>query len=164
MSNITVLESLGDNKFVVQLKRVDTKHVRTNRIFMAHDYASFESSIYGANANGSTNFDFKAYSEIHIPVKPFVEVALPFFNTHAYCQPVHLADRTHTETSAYMKEGTNEPKYKKGDTYPAYSYQDNAIYYPENGVWMVAFCMNGEKKFSTVTAKVYEEYILPKIQ
>lgn len=162
---IKVLKVLGDNKFEIELTKEKTEF-RECGFSPNHDYIQFSGSEYGTNADGSINLDFSFKADINIPIKAFNEVILPYLLQCKFCQPEHLADRLQEEDDKYWNSGSNKgkfkgPRYKKGDKYPAYSYQDIAVeYYDRNkDCSMVAICLSGEKHFNHVTLEFYNKYV-----
>lgn len=161
-----VIKSLGNNKFEIEVEPKEYKGIRECGFGIQHDFAYFDGTIYAKNEDGSTNFDVFIKDDVHIPIKAFVEVALPMIIAHKYCQPEHLVDRLHEKDDEYYeKHDKTSPRYRKGDKYPAYSYQDVAIeYYDDtNKQKMIAVCLTGEKVFNHMTLQFYTKYVKNKI-
>ena len=162
---MTILKNLGDNKFEVEIDSKESSYRETN-FAIAHDYVLFEGSFYPKNSDGSTNFDCVPTAKIQIPIKAFVEIILPKLVASKYCQPEHLEDRVHTEddtlwNSKHAEGKFNGPRYKKGDKYPAYSFQSMVVKYWDSvkESRMVAILEHGEKHFNYVTEAFYNKYI-----
>lgn len=162
-----VIKSLGDGKFEIQMEPKDKSTFRQCGFGVEHDYAWFDGTIHAKNLDGSTNFEVYIQDDVHIPIKAFIEVALPIILASKYAQPAHLEDRIHEKDDEYWnskyaeKEGLKGPRYRKGDKYPAYSYQDVAISYwdGETKQKMVAVCLTGEKVFNHMTKQFFDKYV-----
>lgn len=129
--SIKILKNLGDNKYEVEIPKVD-KPLGFQEIGFAivHDYAEFKDWTYLLNSDGSTS-DVKFWTRITIPIRDFVKFILPRINSHPYTQEEHLKDRIHTENDIYwnsewQKGKFDKPRYLKGDSYPAYA-EDNVV-------------------------------------
>lgn len=162
---IKVLKELGDGKFEVQIEK-DNSGFRECGFEIVHDYIAFEGNEYGVNQNGSVNHNLAFKADIHIPIKAFNEVVLPMLINHKYCQSEHLADRLYEEDDTFWNHSSNKnkytkPRYKKGDKYPAYSFENTAVIYYDSDkkCSMVAVCLVGEKYFNHVTLEFYNKYI-----
>lgn len=162
-----VIKALGDNRYEIEMEPKEYKGIRECGFGVEHDFAWFEGKIWAKNPDGSTNFHVYMHDDIHIPIKAFVEVALPMIIAHKYTQPEHLVDRAQHEDDKYFERyGKTSPRWKKGDPYPAYSYEDVAImYYDSNNKQkMVAVCLSGEKMFNHMTLEFYNKYVKNKTE
>lgn len=162
---MTILKNLGDNKYEVEIDPKNSDY-RETAFGVVHDYVFFEGNIYHQNPDKSTNFDCVSQERIQIPIKAFIEIILPKLIEHKYCKPEHLKDRVYTEddtlwNSKYAENKFTGPRYKKGDKYPAYSYQTMAVKYwdSEKQHMMVAVLEYGEKYFNHVTIEFYNKYV-----
>lgn len=162
---IKVIEVLENNQFIIEIEK-DSESLRGCSFGVVHDYAYFEGNTYFDNKDGTVNFETRHKSKVHIPIKGFNEIVLPRLISNKYCKPEHLEDRIHdkdddTWNSEFNRGKFTKPRYKKGDKYPAYSYQDIAIEYWDNEKQkaMIAICLNGEKEFNHITLEFYNKYV-----
>lgn len=153
-----ILKDLGDNKYEVEITPVERKKYRENNLLVAHDYVQFEGTDYFRREDLSIS-DVAFNTSIQIPIKAFFNVCLPFLKEHKYLQEYHFNDRTWTEDDKYE----NPPRYKKGDKYPAYSYQNEVIKYWDGEQYMVAVALHGEKHFNIMTLKFFNSFVKDKI-
>jgi hypothetical protein len=159
--SITILKELGNNKYEVEIpKEYKPIGFREFGFAMVHDYVEFHDWIYAQNENGPTS-DVKFWTRITIPIRDFVKFILPKINSHNYAQEDHLKDRIHTEddkhwNSECQKNKLTGPRFKKGDTYPAYAEDNIIIKYRENGERKIAIRLRGETSYTIMTPKMFE--------
>lgn len=95
MSEIKVLEVLGDNKYVVEIEPIDTNTYPTT-FGVAHDYVLFSSwsylyadkAIFKHNTGGASNI-IPVPVKIQIPIKVMGDVILPVLNDSEYLKEDH---------------------------------------------------------------------------
>jgi len=168
-----IINQIDEHTFVVSLKD-EQRNVGAERIIIAHDYLriigndsietdmnTFKGSLSGEHAYCANRIS--VVSEVTMGIKSAQKIFLPYIQKHKYMQPEHLEDRIHTEDDKYWNEkwnkGLEDPRYKKGDKYPAYSYSREIIEYWEDGELMVEFSLEGEKNYSKVTKKFFDQYV-----
>lgn len=159
--SIKIIKDLGDNRYEVEIPPREKTCFRESGFGLAHDYAYFEDWVYFQKENGCVS-DVKVWSSFHIPIREFVNICLPWLNKHKYAQPEHLQDRVHTEDDQYwnsewQKGEFKEPRFKKGDKYPAYAYNNTATFFwdEESKTRKVAVRMDGEADFTIMSVKMY---------
>lgn len=158
--SIKILKELGDNKYEVEITPVEKIiGLREVGFGIAHDYVHIDGYIWLNNANNSSS-NVKVWQSLHIPIREFNKLLLPTFLKHTYCQPEHLDDRIHTEDDRYWNESWNKlpaPRFKKGDKYPAYAYDNIAVRYydTEKKTHMVALRLRDEAEYTIMTFKMF---------
>jgi len=184
--NMEVIDQIDDETFVISLKKdQQDKFFGRERIIIAHDYLRIIGSdlihtgdkFYEKNGksaclksrHGLCSNTISVPVDVTIGIKSAQKILLPYLSKHKYMQPEHLADRIHTEDdkdwdAEWQKGKYSKPRWKKGDTYPCYSSSHEVMEYWEDGELMVEFSLAGEKNYSKVTAKVFNECIKPKIE
>lgn len=163
-----IIDYLGENKYVVLLP--EEKEWDGNpdeiKIKIAHDYVEIEgSSDFEMNLvkgkypyetiRGAANWR-SSKASIQIPIRDMIDVVLPLLKNHSYLQQEHLKDKLYVENDPnYEIFGFKEPRYLKGDQYPAYAYQGSIIKYNDNESDMIKFRRSGSKKWETVTLSTF---------
>lgn len=174
-----IVKQIDDETFVISLKDVQTLRYEPKRLIVAHDYFRIISrtglwtdsnevkeSLTGRHSMCSNVLNIP--TDVTIGIKTAQKVLLPYLLKHEYMQPIHLADRTHTEDDKewdkpYQKGKYTEPRYKKGDKYPCYSFNNEITEYWKDGQLMVEFSLEGEKAFSKVTKKFFDKFVKPEL-
>lgn len=175
-----IIKQIDDETFVISMKDVQ-KGVGAERIVIAHDYLRIlgHTGLYLDRQELDRNFVLSGRHafcanvisipvDVTIGIKSAQKVLLPLLQRHKYMQPEHLVDGEHYEDDKYWNSEWNKdkftgPRFRKGDKYPAYSYNNQIIEYWENDELMVEFSLEGEKNYSKVTAKFFNEYVKPKL-
>lgn len=168
----TILKHVKDRIFEVEIPEVKNsiRAPEPKRLTIAHDYVQFGGpTTYYMKADKNGKYPFKgsgaanhlsSYCSLQIGIREFKEVYLPMLLEHEYLQDEHLADRVYEEDDTYWeKRGLEGPRWQKGDKYPSYAYSPAVIQYydKENETSMVAFRATGEKSYSKVSLKVYNQ-------
>jgi len=161
-----LIKDLGNGRFEIEIPKIEKQEYRETEFGICHDYVYFDGYGYLQNPNGSIS-DKKIWTSIHIPIRGFLKIVLPKLLESEYTKPEHLKDREYTEDDKYFtKYGLDKPRYKKGDKYPAYSYNNEVInfYDSKTKTKMVAFLIGGEAEYNIVTRKVFDEFIKDKLK
>ncbi len=146
--------------------------MRGEKIVIAHDYVrlfgtntvttDLSLKVTGKHTFASNNIVIPTY--VTVDIKGAQRILLPHLQAHKYMQPAHLEDRVYTEDDQHFQQHQlTEPRYKKGDKYPSYSYGNSIIHYYEDGKAMVAVALSGEKDYTYVTEAFYNKFVLPNL-
>lgn len=170
MQEATIIDYLGENKFVIKLKPEAELNgsPRLDEIKITHDYVMFggacdfqmernDKGEYPFKSNGVYNW-VKSSASIQIGIREMIDVVLPLLQNSKYLSKEHISDRIHDSDDQYFeKHKLLEPRYKKGDSYPSYAWDAGAVSYndPDTGINMVKFRRIGESVYETVTLKTY---------
>ena len=171
--NGKIIDYLGENKFVIQLPEEEEWNYtsKPETIQIAHDYVRFiGQSHIEMEHDGKGNYPYipksgasnlvRIESEVTISIREMIEVVLPLLKNHKYLQKEHICDRVKLEDDKYFEQlGLKEPRWKKGDSYPGYAYQDGVIkYYDEDQkIWMIKFRRRNSKIYETVSVSTFNE-------
>lgn len=170
MQEAKIIDYLGENKFVVIIPpKVYDKNPDFDEVIVAHDYVMFGGSCNFQmdrkpdgtypyeNTVGASNW-ISSHAYLQIGIREMIDVILPFLNNHEYLQKEHLKDREYDSDDKYYEMyGLTEPRYKKGDQYPAYASAGTVMYTdPETKERMVKFRRSGSASYETVTLKTYQ--------
>ena len=164
-----------DGKFIIDLKdeRKSAKgNPVTERVKIAHDYVEiFGSSMFQIDDNagykskvGATNW-VPARASIQISIRDFKDIILPLLNSHPFLQDEHFKPRQYDSDDKYFKRyDLDEPRWLKGDAYPAYAHNAGVIQYNDlkSGKMMVAFRRNGSDVWEHLTLfsfKLIEDHL-----
>lgn len=95
-----ITKEISDTRFEVELEKYDYERSDEIDMRIAHDYVQFErvgsiETDYNVISSLQTKHAYCAnrlpvFQQIQIPIRAFVEVMLPIFKKHEYCQPEHL--------------------------------------------------------------------------
>lgn len=172
-----IIKQIDDETFVISLKDVPNLRYEPKRIIVAHDYVrisartglwtdmdQLKDPLKGRHSLCANVLNIP--TDITIDIKAAQRVLLPFLQKHEYMQPEHLADRTYIDDDKdwdkpYQKGQYKGPRWKKGDKYPSYSFNAQILEYWEDGQLMVEFSLEGEKGFSKVTKKFFDQFVRP---
>lgn len=164
-----IIDYLGENKYVILLPDEEEYNGSPTPMVVrfAHDYVEFEDSApfemlakngeYPYKTKGGAINWRRSRASIQIPIKTMYDVIIPMLLKNENLQSKHFEDRTYGEDDKYyIDKGLTEPRYKKGDSYPAYAYSSDAVKFIDNDEWFVTFRRRGEKLWETVKSKTYD--------
>lgn len=140
MTNVRLLEDLGNNKYLVEIEPIERLKASATRIIMAHDYVGIKKVGYLTNKDGSTS-DIRIGEYIQISIRGFAKIILPFFNKHRYTQPEHFIR-------------------KDGNAY-CYNIEVVSYYEEDKNELTYAVKLTGETEFTYVTEKFFEQFVKP---
>ncbi len=160
-----IIEQINETDFVI---RVEEK--QDFQFVIQHDYIGFyknQALLTAAGVPTLTGRYAVCANVISIPchcqigIREMQDIIMPLLKEHEYMQADHLKDRFHDEDDKYFKQhGLTEPRYKKGDPYPAYSYGGTTIiHYYKDKQRMVAIQLAGEKTVNHVTKQFFDLHI-----
>ncbi len=159
-----IISQLSATQFVIDLEDFDSSKEKVTTIVTVHDYIGIMGKAYVSTTPGlsiqysndfsSNSLAIPVYQQIQI--KSIKKVILPFLNKEEYLQDEHFKDRIAYEDGKL---------YKKGDSYPAYSYSDQYIRYydSQKKIMMVAISLAGEKEFTHVTNEFFNKFVYPNL-
>lgn len=156
-----LIKDLGNNQFIIEALPDKKGKYRDGKISIAHDYVAIKSHSYFQNENNSIS-SIPYSSSIQLPIRSWIQVILPLLNNHKYLQQDHIKDREHDSDDAYFEQyKLDKPRWKKGDLYPGYSYQNQVIEYydKDKECYMVAVLEVDQKVFNHVTLEFFNKYI-----
>jgi hypothetical protein len=161
----------GKSQFVIELPEEvenDGSPVM-ERIKIAHDYVEF----YGAcsfemksdkegtypykSINGASNW-LNSKASIQIGIREMYDVIIPLLLNSEYLQEEHFKPRIYSEDDKYYSQyGYDEPRYNKGDKYPAYVYFAAIVSYfdTNTNTSMVKFRRANSDVWETVTHELF---------
>ncbi len=158
-----ILKNLGDNKYEVEIEPYEkVKGLRENQFGMVHDYVYFSGPFNLKNADNSQS-NINTHCSFQIPIRQFIKFILPKIQNHEYAQEKHLEDKEQYEDDPYWNSDFNKelrlkgPRWKKGDKYVNYAWDNVATYFRENKELKVAILMAGEKEPTIMSAKFFDE-------
>ena len=172
-----IVDYLGNDLYVVKLPPEEESDLNPSidAVTVAHDYVMFTGDCSFMMEQKDGKYPYKpkrgasnwrsSRASVQIGIREMYDIILPFLAQHPYLQQDHIKDREHSDDDKYYEQyGLKEPRYKKGDKYPAYAYSGGIVKYYDNGQSMVAFRRTGEVAWNKVTLdcliKLKEHYNL----
>lgn len=166
-----IIDYLGENKFVVLLpeeQEPDGNPGELN-ITIAHDYVRIEGPSHFQMERKGDSYPYKnkggacnwvpSRASVTIPIRDMQKYLLPLLKDHPYLQPEHLKDRQYSEDDKYFKDyGLDKPRYRRGDSYPAYAHQSVIItHYDKVKGWTVMFRRFGSSIMEIVSMDLFNK-------
>lgn len=144
-----IIRQISENRYEIEIENQNNvRGLRQIGMQIVHDYIAFSGKHWFRQEDNSSS-SVAAMVGIHMPIKTFIDVAMPLLLEHKYTKQDHLKER---------EDGKGGKYFPYTETPQAFRYWDEV-----QKTMMVAFHRRGEAKINRVTIEVFNNYIINSI-